>query len=421
MTRRTRTEEPLRVGMTCYPTMGGSGVIATEVGLALAEHGHDVHFVCADVPERLRPLLRPDGRLEAARVTLHRVQVSEYLLPHMGSYPLALATALAQVTMQQRLDVWHLHYAVPHAVSALLGRQLLLHEGPVGRTGMPRVVVTMHGTDVTGVGSDVSLRAVNRMALRACDGLTVPSRFLRAAAYDQLGLPAGTPIEVIPNLVDTDRFVPPDAQAVQGAGRPWTLCHASNFRPLKRIDDVVQVFARVRAQRRPGDGDVRLLLIGEGPERPRIEALVQSLGLSDCVEFRGFQHTLVDALQGSDVFLLPSETESFGLAALEAMSCGVPVVASQVGGLPEVIEEGRSGFLCRVGDVAGMADAVLQLRHDPARAAAMSGAARRAVVANYSRGRRVAQYEAFYRALQAAEHVGPGEDGGLGMPAGRAG
>lgn len=400
-------ERPLRIGLTCYPTMGGSGVIATEIGLALWQRGHQVHFICADAPERLRPWLPAGPPPTALRpgLHLHLVEVEEYLLPHMGSYPLALAATLAMVTRQHQLDLWHLHYAVPHAVSALLARQLLAADPQPGATDrsppLVRTVMTLHGTDVTGVGSSPSLRSINRFALLSCDALTVPSQSLKAAAYTYLDLPPTQPIVVIPNFVDTEQLRPPPSDRPDAAPpRPFTLCHASNFRPLKRIDDVIHTFARVQqAATQP----VRLLLIGEGPERAPAEALVRRLGLDAAVEFVGFQATLGELFARSDVFLLPSQSESFGLAALEAQSCGLPVVASQVGGLPEVITDGETGFLRPVGDVEGMAQAVLRLLSDPALLARMRQAARRSAVERFAREPRIREYEACYLRLLAAE------------------
>ncbi len=402
---------PLRIALTCYPTMGGSGVIATELGLALAERGHQVHMVCADVPERLRAHVNEKKESQRPGLLFHQVPVEEYLLPNMGSYPLALAVCLAQITREQGLDIWHLHYGVPHAVSAFLGQALLSHPTASAMPdGVPfssqmrplaRSVVTLHGTDVTGVGQRPSLREIHRFSLMACDALTVPSQFLQQAAYDLLQLPRELPISVIPNFVNTEVFAPAGPRSgSSAAARPFTLCHASNFRPLKRIEDVIAIFAAVKRQTARS---VRLLLIGEGPERPRMEALVTSLGLSGDVQFRGAQPTLTASLHESDVFLLPSQSESFGLAALEALSSGVPVVASRVGGLPEVIAEGdeETGFLFPVGDVAGMAGGILILIADPQRHARMAQRARRAVLARFQRPQRVADYEALYRRILA--------------------
>ena len=393
------TERPLRIGLTCYPTMGGSGVIGSEIGLALLDRGHEVHFICADVPERLRPWMDSEGSpaTRHPRLHMHLVEVEEYLLPHMGSYPLSLAARLAQVTREHRLDLWHLHYAVPHAVSALLAQQLLA-AGP----GIPptvRTVLTLHGTDVTGVGQSPSLRAINRFALLACDALTVPSQFLKDAAYTYLDLPRSKPIVVIPNFVDTKTLRPANrAPSASDPARPLTLCHASNFRPLKRIEDVIHTFARLQ---QTAGRPLRLLLIGEGPERPPSEDLVRRLGLSDAVEFIGFQQTLGEAFARSDVFLLPSQSESFGLAALEAQSCGLPVVATQVGGLPEVILQGKTGYLLPVGDITGMAAAIHRLLDDPSLHASMRQAARQSAVERFDREPAITAYETCYRRLLA--------------------
>ncbi|HEY3352900.1 MAG TPA: N-acetyl-alpha-D-glucosaminyl L-malate synthase BshA [Polyangia bacterium] len=381
------TDRRLKLGITCYPTTGGSGIIATEIGLGMARRGHEVHFICYDVPGRLRPHL--------CRVAFHRVEVHDYPLKHMGPYPLALATKLAEVSAAERLDVLHVHYAVPHATSAYLARQLL-------GDGAPRVVTSLHGTDVTWVGSDPSLRATTRLALLASDGLTVPSHYLKRTAHDRLELPAATPIEVIPNFVDTAwwRPAPRRADALRHllptnghTEPPPVLIHCSNFRPLKRLEDTVRILAGVRRV-----VPAVLILVGDGPERPRIEALVSELGLEEAVCFLGMQLDFVSVLQQSDVFLLPSQTEAFGVAALEALSCGVPVVASRVGGIPEVVADGETGLLCEVGDVAAMTEAVLQLVLKPELHARMSAAAR-ASAARWQVEPMMERWEAYYQRI----------------------
>lgn len=382
---------PLRIGITCYPTTGGSGIIGTEIGLELARRGHQVHFICSELPERLRRELGPDER--APGIFFHRVEIRDYPLPHLGPYPLALAGQLAGVAEAEQLELLHVHYAIPHATSAFLARQMLEARGQRA----PRIITTLHGTDITRVGSDPSLREVNRFSLLRSDGLTVPSAFLQRAALERLALPAATPIEVIPNFVDTDRFRPAERRAAPAsatAARPRVLIHSSNFRPLKRIEDVVRIFAGVQ-QLMPS----RLVLVGDGPERPRIESLVAELGLGEHVQFLGMQLEVVAALQEADVFLLPSTTEGFGLAALEALSCGVPVVASRVGGLPEVVDEGETGFLCPPRDVAAMTAAVLRLFRDPELHQRMSQKGRATVVKEWRQEPRVAQYEAYYHQI----------------------
>lgn len=372
----------LRIGITCHPTTGGSGIIATEIGLALAQRGHDVHFICYDVPARLQ-----EERGPLPHVTFHRVQLGTYPLPHLDAYTLALAAKLAEVSTENELDLLHLHYAIPHATSAYLARQMLRAQGQAA----PRIVVTLHGTDITLVGNDPSILATNRFSLLRSDGISVPSQFLRQAAYDNLQL-GDAPIEVIPNFVDTDHFRPADSDRLDDTTREKVLIHSSNFRPLKRVGDVVRVLAAVRQKIPAG-----LILVGDGPERAQTEALVAELGLSSCVRFSGMRHDVLRLLQESDLFLLPSLTEGFGLAALEALACGVPVVASRVGGLPEVVSDGETGLLCESGDVDEMASAVLRVLRDPALHRKMSRAARASVLANFQPAPMVSRYEAFYR------------------------
>jgi N-acetyl-alpha-D-glucosaminyl L-malate synthase BshA len=386
----------LRIGVSCHPTTGGSGIIATEIGLGLARRGHQVHFISSDVPWHLVPHLASHSFELPGSVSFHRVSTPEYPLPNLGLYPLALAARLAEVSAAAELDLIHAHYSLPHAVSALLARQILHGQG----MRAPRLVVTLHGTDVTQLGSAPELLSVNRLALLSSDGLTVPSIFLEQAAREQLGIPESVPIEVIPNFVDTDRFRPEESRAESAdrrEGSAWVLCHSSNFRKLKRIDHVVEIFARVAAE-----VPAQLLLLGDGPERPVTEAQVRELGLERRVRFCGMQQDVVEALQQSDLFLLPSDTEGFGLAALEALSCGVPVVASRVGGVPEVITEGVTGLLCAPGDVEGMAAAVLRLVRTPGLHREMARAARQDALRRWQQEPRIAAYEAYYRKILGA-------------------
>jgi N-acetyl-alpha-D-glucosaminyl L-malate synthase BshA len=376
--------------MTCYPTFGGSGVIATEIGLSMAKRGHRVHFICYEVPFRL------DGFSE--NVFFHAVEVRDYPLFDHSPYPLALASKMVEVSTYERLDLLHVHYAIPHATSAYLARQIL-------GSNAPKVITTLHGTDITVVGSDSSFLPITRFSIAQSDGITVPSEFLRRATYEKLYVPPAVPIEVIPNFVDTDRFKPAASKgweqlprlfpALNGASRgpirPKILIHNSNFRPLKRVEDVVRIFAAVREH-----VPCLLVLVGDGPERSRIEGMVHTMGLSESVCFLGAQLHFFEVLENSDVFLLPSETESFGLAALEAMSCGVPVVASRVGGVPEVVIDGEQGFLHRVGDIAGMVSSVRRLLEDASLYQRMSTAARRWVEQKWRREPMVDRYEDYY-------------------------
>ena len=385
-------DRPLNIGVTCYPTFGGSGIVATEIAAALARRGHRVHVISYDMPVRLEQ--------PAQNLFFHAVEVLDYPLFHHSQYVLALASRLVDVTRWESLDLWHVHYAVPHATSAYLAKQVI-------GDAAPKIVTTLHGTDITIVGSDPSYLPITRFSVLASDHITVPSASLREASYARLDLPRERPIEVIPNFVDTDRFAPParrDPSLLRSlfhrsgaVGDELThaarvLVHVSNFRPVKRVLDVVEVFARVAAQT-----CAVLILVGDGPDRAAAEARVRGLGLAHRVTFVGKQDTFVPWLQQADVFLLPSETESFGLAALEALACGVPVVASDVGGLPELVPDGEVGFLRPVGDVEGMAACALRLLDDDALHERMRRAARARAEAHFRMEPTVARYEASYR------------------------
>jgi len=370
----------IAIGITCYHTFGGSGTTATEIGLELARRGHRIHFICAEPPARL-PSSMPN-------LAFHKVELRDYPLLLEGQYPLALASQMIDVAQRERLDLWHVHYALPHATSAFLAQQIL---GPRA----PRVVTTLHGTDITLVGNDPSYLPITKFSIEKSDGVTAPSVALAQATRDNFAITRD--IEVIPNFVDTDRFAPNGARA----GVPL-IVHSSNFRPLKRVDDVLAVFERVRRER-----PCRLALLGDGPERPRIEIEVRARGLAADVDFLGEQLDVAATLRGAHVFLLPSETESFGLAALEALACGVPVVASRAGGLPEVIRDGEDGFLLPVGDVDAMAAAVARIVDDAALHRRLSEAARAGAVARFARAPMVTRYERYYEKILSSSSSTP--------------
>jgi N-acetyl-alpha-D-glucosaminyl L-malate synthase BshA len=374
--------ERLSVGVACFSTFGGSGVVAAEVATSVARHGHRVH-VFSDAPP---------GRLDGAHdgVTFHRVEAPAY--PQLGHdlYTLALASKIIDVARRDGLDVVHAHYALPHAVSAELARQVLAAERPASA---PRVVTTLHGTDTTLVGIDPTFLPLTRFSVLGSDAVTVPSVWLAETTRQNLALPEAFPIDVVPNFVDTERFAPK-----LGAGvAPPVIVHVSNFRPLKRVTDVVRVFALVRAAR-----PARLRLVGDGPDREVAGALARELGVAADVEFLGERDDLPGTLADAAVFLLPSETESFGLAALEALSCGVPVVASRVGGLPEVVRDGEVGFLHAVGDCDAMGASIVRLLDDPALRARLGRAARARAEADFRVEPAVIRYEAIYRRVLAA-------------------
>ena len=372
----------LRIGIACFSTFGGSGVVATEVGMALGRRGHRVCFLSDKMPVRL-------GRA-CTNVTFRAVESLDYPLLAERSYVLTLASKMIEVARAEELDLLHQHYAIPHAVSAYLARQVL-------GASSPKIVTTLHGTDVSLVGSDPRFQPLTQLVVRSSDAITAPSRWLAETAHQELDLPGDMPIEVIPNFVDAEQFRP---LAVEGGrailpgdtGRPRVITHVSNFRPLKRVEDVVRVFAAVRSEI-----PSRLDLVGDGPDRERIQVLVASLGLRDHVRFWGEQGDLIAILQQSDVFLLPSQTESFGLAALEAMACGVPVVASDVGGVSEVVADGETGFLAAAGDVGSLARHVRRLLTDEELRRRMSHSARHLAESQFRLTPAVDRYEAIYR------------------------
>lgn len=373
----------MKIGITCYPTYGGSGAVATELGLELARRGHEVHFVSYDLPFRLT------GFQE--RVYFHEVEMDQYPLFEHPPYSLALAVALHEVAQKEGLDVVHVHYAIPHAASAWIAREML--EGAAG----PRIVTTLHGTDITLVGQHPSFKSITRFSIRKSDGLSAVSEYLKQETVANFGVD-GARIEVIPNFIDTNRYRPglePCHRATLAPHGEKIVMHVSNFRAVKRVEDVVTAFARV-ARALPA----RLIMVGDGPERPRAAERADSLGVDDSVLFLGKHVAVEELLSCADLFLLPSESESFGLAALEAMACGVPVVASHTGGLPEVVTPG-AGALLPVGDAEGMGDAAAALLADPARWKAASEEARGVALERFSVERVVPVYEGWYERILA--------------------
>jgi len=338
----------VKIGITCYPTFGGSGVVATELGLALAKHGDEVHFISYAPPSRLNILHE--------RVRFHEVTVTPYpLFDPYPPYTLALATKMAEVAAYEKLDILHVHYAIPHAISAYLAKQILQSK--------LKVVTTLHGTDITLVGRDESYLPITKFGIEVSDAVTAVSQWLKdetARNFD-----TEKTIEVVPNFVDPARFKR-DSNAfchTFAAKGDKVVCHVSNFRPVKRIMDVVETFAMI-ADQVPS----RLLMVGDGPDRSRAEAYARTHGLRDRVSFLGNVTNLEEVLGACDLFLLPSESESFGMAALEAMASEVPVIATASGGLPEVVDDGETGYLLPVGDIDGMAQRSLEiLRNDDLR------------------------------------------------------
>ncbi len=366
----------MKIGITCYPTIGGSGIVATELGCELARRGHDIHFVANQMPYRLTA---------GGRVTFHEVRVKEYPVFRSPPYTLALAAKLAEVASLYALDLFHVHYAIPHAASAFLAREMVDYQ-------RVRLITTLHGTDITLVGVDPSFFRMTKFSIERSDGVTAVSSYLRKETEERFGITR--PIEVIPNFVDTTRFTPDrrkELKELLGIGMGPLLMHASNFRRVKNVRDVIKVFARV-AEKSPA----RLALVGEGPERAACEILAEEYGIADRVFFLGNRREIESILPAADVFLLPSSQESFGLAALEAMSCGVCVIACRSGGLPELVVDGETGYLFEVGDVDGMSEAALALLSNEAERERMGAQARERARDEYPTDRIVAQYESFY-------------------------
>jgi N-acetyl-alpha-D-glucosaminyl L-malate synthase BshA len=373
----------MNVGIACYASVGGSGVVAAELARGLADRGHRTHVISSDTPFRLRE--------SDAGVRFHRVETPGYPLFREPQYLLALANRLVHVARAHRLDIIHAHYAIPHAAAAYLARQILAGASG-GATTVPRTITTLHGTDVTILGSDPSYRETVAFCIDQSDAVTAVSASLRADTKREM--PVTRDITVIPNFVDVDvyrRKPDPALRARLCPSDERLVIHISNLRPVKQVDAVVRVFALIRDA-----VPARLLIVGEGPELGRAEQLMNDLGVTAHVELIGEAQDVVGLLSASDVFLLPSLQESFGLSALEAMACGVPVVASNVGGLPEVVTDGVAGFLHPPGQVARMAESAIRILSDPALHAQMAAEGVRLAKERFSADRIVPQYEALY-------------------------
>jgi N-acetyl-alpha-D-glucosaminyl L-malate synthase BshA len=373
----------MKIGITCYPTYGGSGVVATELGLELAQRGHEIHFISYAQPIRLTG--------PHPNIHYHEVEVSRYPLFDYPPYDLALATRMAEVSELYDLDLLHVHYAIPHSVSALLARQMLAAK-PRGRK-LP-FVTTLHGTDITLVGLDRSYLPITRFSIEQSDGVTAVSQYLRERTLREFDV--RNEIQVIYNFVNCDTYCRTpecDQQRVEYAPKgERILVHLSNFRPVKRVTDTIEIFDRVR-KKVPS----KLLLIGDGPDRSRAEWLAVQKGIHDDVLFLGKQDVIHEKLALADVLLLPSELESFGLAALEAMACKVVPIATRVGGIPELIEHGKSGYLADVGDVDTMARYAVELLSDDNKFQEMAKACRGVAQSRFCSSRIIPQYEDFYR------------------------
>ena len=374
----------MKVGITCYPTYGGSGIVATELGLELAARGHDVHFISYANPIRLDQ--------DTARIYYHEVEVSTYPLFQYPPYCLALASRMAEVAETYELDVLHVHYAIPHSISAMLAQQML-----TPKRRLP-FITTLHGTDITLVGVDPSYFPITKFSIEKSDGITSISDYLRDQTVDVFGVQ--NEIRVIKNFVNCDRYHPDEAKAGAAAYSPdgeKLLIHLSNFRPVKRVLDCIRILAEVRKS-----VPARLLMAGDGPDRSPAEHLARELKVERYVSFLGKQNHVERLIPLAHVLLMPSEMESFGLVALEAMACGVVPVATRVGGVPELITDGEDGFLEKPGDVAAQAARVVQLLSDDNLHYRMRKAGRWSASERFCSDKIIPQYEKYYRDVIAA-------------------
>ena len=370
----------MKIGITCYPTYGGSGIVATELGKELAERGHEIHFISYAPPLRLNKSI--------PNIQFHEVEVTTYPLFDHPPYTLALATKMAEVAELEGLDLLHCHYAIPHSVSAFLAKSMMMPKR------LP-VVTTLHGTDITLVGADRSYLPITKFSIERSDGVTAVSEFLKEATIKTFGVK--NDIEVVYNFVNCDNYKPSAAQSIRDAYAPAgerVLIHLSNFRPVKRPTDVVEIFVRVHAEI-----PSVLLMVGDGPERSNAEWLARDHGVERSVHFLGKRDNIEELLASSDLLLLPSDNESFGLVALEAMACEVPVVVSRVGGLPEVVTDGVDGYLVEPRNVAGMADRALEILGNKDRRNEMGKRARETARARFCSELIIPKYEQYYQKI----------------------
>lgn len=368
----------MKIGITCYPTYGGSGVIATELGKALAQRGHQIHFISYALPFRLT------GFVE--NVFFHEVEMSSYPLFEFPLYTLSLASKMVEVTEFENLDLLHVHYAIPHASSAYLAKNMLKKKKDI------KIITTLHGTDITLVGLEPSFLPLVKFSIEESDGVTAVSRFLKEKTITNYYIDKN--IEVIPNFIDTDIFKPKEACTFRKHIAPdgeKVLVHTSNFRQVKRVTDTIKILERVIKE-----VPTKLILVGDGPDRSECERLTRQLNLMDHVKFLGKQEGLVEIINSADIFLIPSQSESFGLAALEAMSCGKPVVSSSVGGLPELIKHNETGFIAEIGDIERMAKYIIDLLTNEKKYEAFSKNSRDRALNKFDKSIVIPMYEEFY-------------------------
>ncbi|MEE9187648.1 MAG: N-acetyl-alpha-D-glucosaminyl L-malate synthase BshA [Bacteroidota bacterium] len=376
----------MRIGITCYPTYGGSGVIATELGKSLAMRGHEIHVISYAMPMRL------DGF--HGNVMYHEVETANYPLFEFPLYTLALASKMVDVAKFERLDLLHVHYAIPHAMSAYIAKEI--H----GRDSL-KIITTLHGTDITLVGLEPAFLPLIKFSIEHSDGVTAVSKFLKDKTILQYGVEKE--IDVIPNFVDTKKYCrikDPKFRSRFAPRGEKILIHVSNFRAVKRVSDVIRIFNIVRA-----NVASKLLVVGDGPDRSNCEQLCRELGICHDVRFLGKQTELVPLLSASDLFLMPSQSESFGLSALEAMACEVPVISSSVGGLPELTFHGETGFIAEIGDIERMAKYAVELLTNDSKRRLFAKQARRRAVELFEMDKIVDVYEALYDRVFAGQSI----------------
>lgn len=371
----------MKIGITCYPTYGGSGAIATELGKALALKGHEVHFISYARPFRLGEFVE--------NIVFHEVEMSNYPLFEFPMYSLALASKMVEVADYEKLDLMHVHYAIPHAVSAYLAKQMLKDKRDI------KIITTLHGTDITLVGLEPSFLPMVKFSIEESDGVTAVSRFLKEKTITNYNIEKD--IAVINNFIDSKLYKPNGSSKLREHIAPnneKVIVHTSNFRAVKRVPETIKILDLVRKEI-----PAKLVLVGDGPDRSECERLCRELNLCDHIKFLGKQNGLVDILNASDLFLIPSQSESFGLAALEAMSCGLPVVSSSVGGLPELINHNETGFIAEIGDVERMAKYAIELFSNKRKYDLFSKASRERVINNFDKEIVIPEYENFYNKI----------------------
>lgn len=380
----------MKIGILCYPTYGGSGVVATELGIELAERGHQVHFISYSMPMRLNVSFSDN-------ISFHKVEMSSYPLFDFPLYSIALASKIVEVAKFNGLDLVHAHYAIPHATSAYLAREIIKEEVQSKKKGNSniKIITTLHGTDITLTGLEISFLPTMRFSIQKSDGVTAVSEFLKTKTQSQYDIQKD--IRVIPNFINLDIYKKVNNKETECLRDRLTknhekiMVHTSNFRPLKKVDDVIRIFQKVN-EKIPS----KLLLIGDGPERSKCEYLAKDLGIDDRVKFYGEQESFMELLSIADLFLMPSQSESFGLSALEAMACGVPVVSSNAGGLPELNLHGETGYIAEIGDVNKMADYAIRLLEDPKRYKIFSENALERATNLFSAEKIIPEYEKYY-------------------------